>query len=140
MKIDKIINKPFIEFLSRLILGSIFIYASLDKIIHPGLFADSLFRFQILPIFAIKPMAILLPFLEFICGSFLIIGLYKKTSVFILSNLLIVFIFAIAFSLIRGININCGCFSQTSEANNLVVSLIKNIFFLFLAIPVFKKN
>ena len=105
---------------ARLILGAVFIYASIDKIAHPEAFAKAVYNYQILPGFLINLTAIILPWLELILGLFLIIGLFREGSAFIVTLLLIVFFVAIIFNLARGLDIHCGCFSTSTEGTNNV--------------------
>ncbi len=34
---------------TRLVIAGVFIYASIDKIIHPDLFAEAVYNYQVLP-------------------------------------------------------------------------------------------
>jgi cobalt-zinc-cadmium efflux system protein len=101
---------------ARLILGAVFIYASIDKIAHPEAFAKVVYNYQILPDILINLTAIILPWLELILGFFLIIGLFREGSVGIVTALLVVFLGAMIFNLVRGLDIHCGCFSTRQEA------------------------
>ena len=68
---------------ARLILGGVFVFASIDKILHPAAFAEAVYNYQILPDNLINLTAIVLPWLELVLGSLLIsswllaIGLYN---------------------------------------------------------------
>ena len=103
---------------SRMILGAVFIYASIDKIIHPADFAKAIYNYQILPDFLINFIAIVLPWLELVLGIFLIIGLFREVSVFMITFLMLVFFGAIVFNLARGLDIQCGCFSTSADGTN----------------------
>jgi uncharacterized membrane protein YphA (DoxX/SURF4 family) len=103
-----------VQFLCRLILGGLFIYASIDKIVHPYAFAKIIHNYQLMPDIFVYFMAVTLPWVEAIAGLFLVLGLYKRTSALLLSSLLVVFAIAISINLIRGINFDCGCFSTVT--------------------------
>lgn len=45
----------------RLFLGAVFVYASLDKILHPQAFAEMVYNYQLLPDVLINLTAIILP-------------------------------------------------------------------------------
>jgi len=102
---------------ARLILGAVFIYASIDKIIHPAAFAKAVYNYQILPDFLVNLTAIVLPWLELVLGILLIIGLFREGSVCIVTSLLLVFFSAMVFNLARGLDIYCGCFSTSTEGS-----------------------
>jgi uncharacterized membrane protein YphA (DoxX/SURF4 family) len=57
----------------------------------------------------------LLPWVEIICGVCMLSGFLVRGSALILSLLLITFISALIYSLLRGLDISCGCFNLTSE-------------------------
>ncbi|MCK5003733.1 MAG: DoxX family membrane protein [Candidatus Aminicenantes bacterium] len=117
----------------RIILGSVFIFASIDKIFHPEAFAGILHNYKLLPDILIYLPALFLPWIELIAGSFLIAGIFVRGSTFILSSLLLIFILAITINLIRGINFDCGCFSIIPGENGSTYFLL--IRDLFLLIP-----
>lgn len=119
-------------FCLRLIVGVTFIYASISKIAHPQAFADSIYNYQLFPPLIIKPLSLFLPFFEMICGLFLICGIFKRSTAILLCGLLGLFTIAIFINLVRGLNINCGCFSQFSDKNNLLISIVENLFLIFI--------
>ncbi|UCF03831.1 MAG: hypothetical protein JSV14_08635, partial [Deltaproteobacteria bacterium] len=43
------LTHPSTAFVLRIALGCLFIYASLDKIRHPDLFAEAVYNYQLLP-------------------------------------------------------------------------------------------
>jgi len=117
--------------LSRLILGGIFIYASIDKIAHPDQFAEIIYNYKLLPGMAVNIMAIVLPWLEMIAGLFLVLGIWVKDSATILGALLLVFIVAISINLARGLDFDCGCFSTTgNHKSSAILLLIRDLVFL----------
>ena len=62
-------------FLSAYYLGLTFISASLDKIIDPFDFSQAILNYKIMPYWTINLTAMILPWLEFICGLLLFIGI-----------------------------------------------------------------
>lgn len=73
---------------ARIFLGAVFIYASIDKIIHPEAFAKAIFNYQILPEALINLTAILLPWLELVMGVLLVLGIWQQGAVFLANVLL----------------------------------------------------
>jgi uncharacterized membrane protein YphA (DoxX/SURF4 family) len=96
---------------ARLILGSVFIYASFNKIIYPLEFSEIVYNYRIIPDILINFSAVVLPWVELISGLFLILGVFVRSSAIILSSMLSIFIIAILINIVRGINLSCGCFS-----------------------------
>jgi uncharacterized membrane protein YphA (DoxX/SURF4 family) len=120
LNIKGLMKNKYIYLVFRLTLGSIFIYASIDKILNPADFAKIVYNYKLLPGFAINIFGIILPWIEFISGLLLIIGFRTQGSAFIISALLVVFIFAISINVIRGVDISCGCFSTSSSHSSKV--------------------
>jgi len=110
-----LLNKP-LYFWVRLILGIIFVLASIDKIIHPAAFAKAVNNYQILPDALINLTAIILPWLELILGIFLILGIWLPGAVLLANLLLVSFFGALVFNLARGLDVQCGCFITSQEA------------------------
>ena len=103
--------KAGLYFTGRLFLGGIFIYASLDKIFKPGLFAEAVYNYQILPDVLINLTSLVLPWLELVLGLMLVAGIWLPGAVVLSTLLLLSFSGSLIFNMARGINISCGCFS-----------------------------
>jgi len=99
----------------RFIIGGIFVYAAIPKIIEPGAFAKVIYNYQILPNMLVKPAAIMLPWLELFAGAFIILGVWLEGALIIYNLLMLIFIAALIFNTGRGLDIHCGCFSQEPE-------------------------
>ncbi len=98
----------------RLFLGAVFLFASYDKILHPEAFARAVYNYQILPDGAVNLAALMLPWLELLLGLCLISGFWLPGATVFSSLLLAVFLGALVFNRIRGIDAYCGCFSVAS--------------------------
>jgi len=135
---NKFLENKKILFISRLILGGLFIYASADKIIHPLQFAQIVHNYRFLPPEFINIWAIILPWMEFIAGLMLIIGLRTKASILLINGLLIIFMVALAVTAARGINVACGCFTTSLQAkSNLIFRIFEDVGMLILGIYIF---
>jgi len=107
----------FCLFLCVYYLGFTFIAASLDKIVDPYSFSDSIRGYEITPYWINNLVAIFLPWLELICGLLLFLSFFKifnKFGLFDISNNLIIimliwFIFMLTIAWLRGLDIDCGC-------------------------------
>lgn len=129
----------------RVILGTVFIYASLDKIMNPEAFAAIIFNYKILPQALVGPAAVCLPWVELFFGFLLITGRLGFASALVLSTLLLVFATAIGFNLARGLDFQCGCFTTSaktggSNTTTLIRDLVLFISALVCLIDGFKKE
>jgi cobalt-zinc-cadmium efflux system protein len=105
--------------LLRLVLGGIFIYASIDKILHPAQFAQAVLGYKILPRPMVNFFALTLPWVEVVAGICLIMGIFEWASLTLINGLMVVFMIAIATSLGRGLNITCGCFTSDPDVGKM---------------------
>jgi uncharacterized membrane protein YphA (DoxX/SURF4 family) len=126
---------PWLGVLTRLIVGGIFIYASLDKMLHPDQFARIVFNYHLVPASLINLAAMALPWIEFGAGLFLVLGIWPRASGFILTALVVVFLVALSVNWLRGVNLECGCFTVSSKAKGAIGSLIgRDLVLLLLAL------
>jgi uncharacterized membrane protein YphA (DoxX/SURF4 family) len=96
----------------RLLLGAVFVYASLDKIADPAGFARIVYQWQILGPVPSNLVAVTLPWIELGAGLLLIAGIWKREAAAVLGVLLVVFIVAALVVLVQGTDVdNCGCTS-----------------------------
>ncbi len=119
----------WVELLFRWCLGAIFIYSSYHKIIDPAQFAKIIYGYGLFPYCVINLIAIILPFMEFISGLALMLGIYPRSAAIIINAMLLIFIISIAINLIRGHQFSCGCFSfgHKSDSNSVQLLLIRDI-------------
>jgi uncharacterized membrane protein YphA (DoxX/SURF4 family) len=128
------LDNKYIYLILRIILGVTFIWASVDKILNPAEFAKLVYNYRILPDYTINIFGIVLPWIEFLCGIFLVVGFNTKSSSLILSALLLIFIIAISAAIFRDLDINCGCFSTDPTESSKVdyFLLLRDIIMLFM--------
>ena len=109
---------------SRLLLGGIFIYAGVLKGQDPVAFAGQVANYQLLPYAWNYLVAAILPYLEILCGSLLILNRWVRPATLILGVLNLVFIVALSSLLVRGIDIDCGCFRPDVDAHTSPLSAL----------------
>jgi uncharacterized membrane protein YphA (DoxX/SURF4 family) len=106
------LRSPRLHLVVRLILGLMFIYASLDKIADPAGFARIVYQWQTLGPVSSNLLAVTLPWVELVAGLLLIVGIWKRDAAAVVAGMLVVFIVAAVWVLARGIDVdNCGCTS-----------------------------
>jgi uncharacterized membrane protein YphA (DoxX/SURF4 family) len=98
-------------FAGRLLLGGVFIYAAYTKLAqHWTLFAFSINSYGIFPEWTLKPIAILLPWVELGLGLLLVFGLWLRYAAAAVSILLLAFFGIMLRAYLQGQDIDCGCF------------------------------
>ena len=105
-----------VYFAARLVLGGVFIYAALNKIVYPERFAELIYNYSILPDELINLTALCLPFVELLAGFLLVLGRPAFATASILTGLTLLFIGALGYNLARGLDFQCGCFTTSPEA------------------------
>jgi putative oxidoreductase len=111
-------------FIVRVLLGSLFIFSGSQKLLDPQSFVNAIIAFEILPE---KPDLLLqlatygLPWSEIVAGVFLVLGVGSRGAALFITLLMLVFTGAIVSVLVRGLDVECGCFGAwlPSEVTNL---------------------
>ncbi len=132
-------RKNFIEIISfflRICLGFVFIFAAVGKINNPDVFYKEISNYRIFPDFISQIIAIVLPWIEVFIGLLLVLGLRVKTTSFISTILIFFFTIMVASAWIRGLNINCGCFSGHIEYVGLK-KILENVLLILFGIFLF---
>lgn len=130
------INNRYLYYMFRVILGGVFIWAGILKISNPLGFAQDIANYQTFPQAVSFFLALTLPWIEVICGVLVITGLSKRSSSLILSGLLVGFLILIAVTMVRGIDVECGCFGSLSRTVDFKLLLTDGAL-LFLALNTF---
>ena len=109
------LKKEKISLFFRILTGGIFTIAGLSKIADPIGFYSTLIGFRILPDFLLNFMAVYLPWLELLLGLAVLLGLLYRTASLMLAVINTVFAIAIISVIVRGIDIDCGCFGLLAD-------------------------
>ncbi len=131
MSIRQILVHPWLTVRVQIALGLIFIIAPLPKIVDPPSFAHMIYNYKLIPWALINPMALIMPWIELLCGLALVLGIWKGTARTIIAAMLLVFIASISINLARGNAIDCGCF-DLSAAGKTTAERIADMRFVIL--------
>jgi len=118
----------------RLAAGGVFVYASLDKLVHPDAFAQAIANYRLVPMALLHPFAWLLPVVEAVAGIALIVGWQRRGAALLIAAMTVMFIGAIALALFRGLDISCGCFDTAGGHGVGVDLLIRDVVLLAAAV------
>lgn len=121
---------------ARLILGGVFLYAGFVKISEPTGFAGSIAAYRLLPYFGNYLAAAVLPWLEALCGLLLIAGYRTRAAASLVLLLTLVFMAALVSTLVRGLDIDCGCFSHGGGKTSARVAMGRDAILLVMALVV----
>jgi uncharacterized membrane protein YphA (DoxX/SURF4 family) len=104
------VGHPVTGALCRLLIGIIFIYTAYPKLLRPDEFARLVNGYRILHPDLVNLAGVTLPWIELVVGGFLVIGLLPRSSALVIAGLLVIFMFAGFLGILRGLDIDCGCF------------------------------
>lgn len=111
------LRHPAVHRAAAIVLGAVFVYASLDKIAQPSDFARIVYHYQVIgPNAALgylpaNLLAVALPWTEALAGVLLIAGVWRREAAAVAGAMLVTFLVAVGWALAQGIDIqNCGCF------------------------------
>ena len=141
--LNKILKNKNIEFNSmifisylRLIIGGVFIYASLDKIADPYTFSKAISSYNFSSLVGLSSLdnllALILPWLELILGVLLILGVYTDESINFIILLMVFFTIMLSQAYFRGISLeDCGCGLSDSTIG---MDIIRDLVLLFMCL------
>ncbi|MHB1397140.1 MAG: MauE/DoxX family redox-associated membrane protein [Trichloromonadaceae bacterium] len=96
---------------ARLLLGGLFLYAGLIKGSDVTAFAGNVANYQLLPYSWNYLVAATLPAVEAIAGLLLVVNCRVRPAAVVLGALNLVFMVALVSVILRGLDIDCGCFN-----------------------------
>ena len=114
-----LLTNPHLVLIVRVFIGLLFIISSLEKIVDPATFAQSVANYKLLPALLPNIVATVMPWLELLCGFAVLFGVFTRGSSLLLSTMLIVFTLAVISAILRGFDISCGCFTQDPTAEKI---------------------
>jgi len=117
----------------RLVLGGLFIYAGVVKVLDPLDFAQNIRNYRLVGQSLSFIAAIVLPWLEILAGVALAAGSWKRASALIISGLLVFFILLTLVTIARGLDVDCGCFGALSRKSGFGV-ILEDLGMLFMGL------
>jgi len=99
----------------RVVLGGLFVYAGIVKALEPLDFAQNIRNYQLVGQSLSFVAALVLPWLEILAGAFLVAGIWKRGAALVVSALLVFFIFLTVLTMVRGLDVECGCFGPAAR-------------------------
>ena len=96
--------------LGRLILALVFVYSGAVKIQDIVAFAGHVAAYQLLPYAVNYLVAATLPYVEFLAGVLLLLNVRVRPALVAIGGMTLLFMAALISVLLRGLDIDCGCF------------------------------
>jgi len=134
MKIE--LKKYSLEIL-RLILSFIFILSALEKFKSLESFALNVDAYQIFPAIVVNLIVVIIPWLELFVGFGLLFKFKLRANLLLYLILMICFTILVVIAMIKGLDIECGCFGESSTKVGLV-KIIENMMIIFMNLILLK--
>jgi hypothetical protein len=99
----------------RVGLGAVMCYAAATKLGEPQVFAQDIANYRLLPPGAVGFVAASLPGIEALVGLALFVRPWARAAALATLFLLVLFSTAVGSALLRGIDVECGCFGGTGH-------------------------
>ena len=90
-------------------------------------FAKNVANYRVPPQRFTNLVAIVLPWIEMVVGALLVLGIWKRASALLITVLMLVFLIAIGQAVVRGLNIDCGCFGTVAGRSVGVKAIAEDI-------------
>ena len=109
----------------RLILAFIFVLSSIEKLKDPYAFALFVDAYQVFPDWIVNLSTLLIPWLELFIAFGLIFKFKLRANLILFGSLMIMFTLLVVIAMIKGLDIECGCYGESSSKVGLV-KLVEN--------------
>jgi len=132
--------KKHIDLIIRIIFAGIFIFSSSTKLLTFQFFVDSISDYQLLPAYLVLPAAITICCTELFLGIMILFNIRLKLALRLTIIMLVVFTAFILYGFIYQMNWTCRCFGTLFDGKLNGVAIIRNLFFISLALYVYFNN
>ena len=122
---------------ARLYLAYVFLLACWFKILDPSEFALSVATYQFLPLSLINITALVMPWAELLAGAMMVLGLRVRAAALLICGMMVIFMIALAWALYQGLDLSCGCFASSSDADPIsMLTMLRDAAWLALGVYV----
>jgi len=124
----------------RLVLGGIFLAASISKIVDMQGFVDTVVGYDLIPQTLAEIYGWIVPWVELFIGWSLILGVFTRISAVVSILLTISFAIASTYALEKSPDSICGCFGSFIPLSHTVSLTIDGIMFILALVILINKN
>ena len=122
--------KVFASFVIRIILAFTFLLAAIPKIVDPAGFALDISHYDIFPKIFINIIAITVPWIEMLIAISILFYVFDKGGILLVNLMLLAFLMLLGQALIRGLDIDCGCFGHSGAREAVSKAFLRDLFFV----------
>ncbi len=133
----KIEVKKFLFEIIRIFLAFLFILSSLEKFRSLENFALSVDAYQIFPSILVNLITLIIPWLELFVAFGLLFKYKLKANLILYLTLMISFTILVFIAMIKGLDIECGCFGESSTKVG-TIKVVENFIIILLNLILLK--
>ena len=130
--------REWLGFAARLVIGGVWIVAGVLKLPDPAASVRAVRAYDLLPEAVLPMVGHLLPVVEVVVGTALVLGLLTRGGALVSALLFLVFVGGIASVWARGISIECGCFggggAQQDASSSYPLEIARDVGLLALSV------
>jgi uncharacterized membrane protein YphA (DoxX/SURF4 family) len=130
--------REWLGFAARLVIGGVWIVAGVLKLPDPAASVRAVRAYDLLPEAVVPTVGHLLPVVEVVVGTALVLGLLTRGGAVLSALLFLVFVGGIASVWARGISIECGCFggggAQQDASSSYPLEIARDVGLLALSV------
>lgn len=109
------------------LVGVLWIWAAVVKLADPGGFARQIEGYRLIGAWGAALLSVYLSWLELVLGCALFSVTYRDAARWLSVGLLMVFSGALASAIVRGIDVNCGCFGTGGSFMGAYGALLRDV-------------
>ncbi|AKK03883.1 MauE/DoxX family redox-associated membrane protein [Corynebacterium epidermidicanis] len=130
-----------IDALCRFGLAAVWLTSGTIKMMDPMGFRQSVMAYQLFPPAVEGFIAQTLPPVEFALGLLLAVGLFLRLNAAVTGLFMVCFLLGIGSAWVRGLQINCGCFSPdvSAEPTSPFLAIVRDLLFLGMAVWLWRR-
>ena len=129
-RLKEIIDNRWLIFALRVVLGGIFIAASIGKLQNHAEFINTVTGYAILPDSLAQVYGLVLPWVELFIGCTLVLGVFSRFASILSIPVIISFIIASTYNLFHSLGESCGCFGPLIQLSHPVALAIDAVMLL----------
>ena len=117
-RIEEILDNRWLLFISRLLLGGIFLVAGITKLQNPDIFIDTVESYGMLPSGLAQFYGLVVPWVELFIGFCLVFAVFTRFAAFLSIPLIASFMMASVYALFNPKLVVCGCFGEIIQLSH----------------------
>ena len=130
--------REWLGFAARLVIGGVWIVAGVLKLPDPAASVRAVRAYDLLSEAVVPMVGHLLPVVEVVVGTALVLGLLTRGGALVSALLFLVFVGGIASVWARGLSIECGCFggggAQQDASSSYPLEIARDVGLLALSV------